>query len=78
VVGNYAYVADYDRGLHIVDVSNQMHPAEAGFYDTPGWSYGVTVAGNYVYIADGDDGLVILRFCLSRLYLPLVMCNYPR
>ncbi len=61
VVGNYAYVADYDRGLRIINVSNPAAPTEVGFYDTPGYAYGVAVAGNYAYVADWDSGLRIIN-----------------
>jgi len=36
VSGAYAYVADYDGGLRIISVSDPAHPAEVGYYDTPG------------------------------------------
>ncbi len=35
VVGNYAYVADGNAGLRIIDVSLPSAPIEVGFYDTP-------------------------------------------
>jgi hypothetical protein len=76
--GDYAYVG---VGLHLV-ILNVFSPAHLLLIGEteilPNAVLGVAVAGNYAYVADGDDGLVILRFCLSRLYLPLVMCNYPR
>ena len=61
VAGNYAYVADYDAGLRIINVSDPAAPTEAGFYDTPGSARGVAVAGNYAYIADGGGGLRIIN-----------------
>ena len=36
VAGNYAYVADNDRGLRVINVANPAAPGEIGFYDTPG------------------------------------------
>jgi hypothetical protein len=75
VAGNYAYVADDDSGLRIVDVSNPAAPSEAGFYDTPGYAWGVAVAGNTAYVADSDGGLVILRFTPYQVNLPLVVRN---
>jgi len=50
VAGSYAYVADYDGGLRVVDVSTPSNPMEVGFYDTPGDAYGVAVAGDYAYV----------------------------
>ena len=41
------------RGLRIINVANPAAPDEVGFYDTPGYAYGVAVAGSYAYVADG-------------------------
>jgi hypothetical protein len=60
VVGNYAYIADYESGLRIIDISNPATPLEVGFYDTPGRAYNVAVAGHYAYIADDTGGLRII------------------
>jgi hypothetical protein len=40
-------------GLRVIDVSNPSNPREVGFFDTPGYAYGVYVSGNYAYVADG-------------------------
>jgi len=42
--GGYAYVADYDEGLVVVDVSDPTNPARAGSYDTSGYAWDVAVA----------------------------------
>ena len=41
VSGNYAYVADWDAGLHVIDVSNPARPMRVGGYDTSGIAEGV-------------------------------------
>jgi hypothetical protein len=61
--------------LRIIDVSVPSAPVEAGFYDSPGYAYGVAVTGSYAYVADGDDGLVILAFTPFMIHLPLVQRN---
>jgi hypothetical protein len=61
VVGNYAYVADYDSGLYIINVSDPACPSGVGFYDTSGSAWGVAVAGTYAYVADGSSGLRIIN-----------------
>jgi len=58
--GAYAYVADGESGLYIVDVSDPAHPCEAAFYDTPGNTQGVAVSAHYAYIADMAAGLRIV------------------
>jgi hypothetical protein len=60
VVGNYAYVADYSKGLQIIDISNPTTPTLKGNYDTSGYAFGVQVVGNYAYVADYNSGLQII------------------
>jgi len=61
IVGNYAYVADYDGGLRIIDISNPTSPNEVGYYDDNDRTYDVYVSGNYAYIANYDYGLRIIN-----------------
>ena len=60
VVGNYAYVADNDFGLAIIDVSDPTSPGNPVYMNTSGIAYDVTVVGNYAYLAVGDFGLAII------------------
>ena len=60
VSGNYAYVADYKRGLVIVDISNPAAPILAGTYETTYNASHVAVSGNYAYVVEGKRGLVIV------------------
>jgi hypothetical protein len=60
VSGNYAYVADWDAGLRVIDVSNPSNPREVGYFVTPGLAWGVYVSGNYAYVADGGAGLRVI------------------
>ncbi|MBD2289535.1 DUF4347 domain-containing protein [Microcystis wesenbergii FACHB-1317] len=73
VVGNYAYVADGDSGLQIIDISNPTNPTLKGNYDT-GWAYGVQIVGNYAYIADTYTGLQIID--ISNPTNPTFKGNY--
>ncbi len=34
--GDYAYVADRDAGLRVIDISTPTNPFEAGYFDTGG------------------------------------------
>ena len=61
VSGDYAYVADGESGLRIVNVANPAAPFEVGFYDTSGWAEGVAVVGDYAYVADAESGLRIVN-----------------
>ncbi|MBI2928185.1 MAG: hypothetical protein HYY24_21155 [Verrucomicrobia bacterium] len=60
MTGNYAYVADRDAGLQVVDVSNPAKPQRVGGYDTSSWASGVAVAGNYAYVADSLAGQQVI------------------
>ena len=60
VAGGYAYVADYENGLVVVDVSDPANPTRVGGYDTSGSAQGVAVSGGYAYVADGGSGLVVV------------------
>ncbi|MCB0295853.1 MAG: hypothetical protein KDG51_11580, partial [Calditrichaeota bacterium] len=40
--------------------SNPASPTEAGFFDTPGTTFGVALAGSHAYLADGPGGLRII------------------
>jgi len=58
--GNYAYVADYDRGLQVIDVRNPTNCVRVGGYDTRGLAFGVAVVADRIYVADGTAGLLVL------------------
>jgi len=61
IVGTLAYVADYDVGLRVLDVSNPAIPVEVGLCGTPGHARAVDVIGPLAYVADsGDGGLRII------------------
>ncbi|HOH54334.1 MAG TPA: fibronectin type III domain-containing protein, partial [Fervidobacterium sp.] len=58
--GNYAYVANGESGITIVDITYPEFSAKVGSYDTPGFAYSVYVKDNIAYVADGEKGLVII------------------
>ena len=60
--GAYVYLAAWEQGLRVVDVSDPTSPYEVGYYDTPGIASHVFVSGSYIYVVAGDEGLLILRF----------------
>lgn len=72
VVDGYAYVADGEAGLTIIDVSNPADPFRVGSLggrsdsfgiaslDTDGFAAGVAVANGVAYVADGTNGLVVV------------------
>ncbi|MFN9177146.1 MAG: DUF4347 domain-containing protein, partial [Dolichospermum sp.] len=74
VVGNYAYVADSDSGLQIIDISNPSTPTLKGNYNTSGAAFGVQVVSNYAYVADVYSGLQMID--ISNPTTPTLKGNY--
>jgi len=62
VSGAYVYLAAWEEGLRVVDVSDPTSPYEVAYYDTSGTASDVFVYGPYIYVADWDGGFLILRF----------------
>ncbi|MCX6640407.1 MAG: hypothetical protein NTW14_08010 [bacterium] len=60
ISGNYAYAADYNYGLRVINVSNPASPWEEGNCTLPGNAYKLVVCGDRVYIADFVLGLRII------------------
>ena len=60
----YAYLADGDGGLRIIDVSNPIAPVMAGSYDTV-WTDNVAVGSNAIFMDDADGNLLIVRSTLG-------------
>jgi hypothetical protein len=52
ISGNYAYMANDEWGLSVVDVSNPANPFLTGYCNTGGYSYAVDVSGDYAYMAN--------------------------
>lgn len=56
-----AFIAETDRGLEIIDISDMDHIKTIGRYQTSGCATGVCVYGDYVYVADGYSLTVLKR-----------------
>ena len=61
VRAEYAYLADSDEGLQIIDIATPSAPSLVGSLDTDEESLGVAVAGDYAYVADWSAGLKIIN-----------------
>ena len=55
------YLADYNKGLIIVDLMDISNPRVIGRYFDGGHSYDVVVVGDIGYVADREDGLEIIK-----------------
>ena len=60
VSGDYAYVADGERGLRVIDITTPGDPLEIGSYDTSGYAESVEMLGRVAMVADGSGGVVLV------------------
>ena len=60
VSGSYAYVADWVRGLRVIDVSTPASPIEVGFVDTPGSAVAWPSPAATPTSRTGDAGLRVI------------------
>lgn len=74
--GNTAYVANYEAGLQILDVTDRDNPFVTGSLDTEGLAFDITISddGNRVYLADEQQGLQI--FDVSDRTNPILLGNF--
>ncbi len=62
VKGDYLYVSEPNRGIHVIDVRDPAHPAARAFFRVPG-NLDVAVKGSALYADSFTDLLV---FCLAQ------------
>ncbi|WP_395835050.1 LVIVD repeat-containing protein [Archangium violaceum] len=73
LVGKKLYIAWYQEGVRVLDVSNPTKPTQVAYYNTYrdseadtgdyfSWTFGIRVPGDgFIYAADSLRGLLILR-----------------
>ncbi|TSA25587.1 hypothetical protein D4R71_05065 [bacterium] len=59
-LGNYAYLANGEKGLEIIDISDVNSPLPVANCPTDGFAYSVYARDNYVYLADKEEGLFVI------------------
>ncbi len=77
VVGERAYVAAFESGLRVIDVSNPALPVELGALGTPGVAVAVEVVGELAYVADGFSGLRVIDVSDPALPVELGALDTP-
>jgi hypothetical protein len=65
IVGNYAFLADANGGLKVVDISVPAACHVVATYVTP-YAYGVWADSDHVFICDRDYGLLIFTNLISQ------------
>jgi hypothetical protein len=73
--GPYAYLANSQGGLHIVDVSNPHEPWPAGVFDPHGVAVALAKHGQFVYVAASDSGLAV--FDVTDPAVPRLVAMVP-
>jgi hypothetical protein len=61
VSGNYAYLADGESGLRVIDVSDPANPFQVAIVGQGGWYNSVAVSGNYAYVLSYSTYLQIYQ-----------------
>ena len=77
VSGTFAYVADHDAGLQVIDISNPANPQRVGGNSAFGDARDLVVAGTNVFVAAGQAGLVILDLFRPSVRLEPVSPQQP-
>ena len=60
VFEDYAYIADGDGGLRVIDISTPGRAVEVGSYPTGGYAESVEMLGRVAIVANGSGGVVLV------------------
>ena len=61
LTGFYAYAADGEKGLRIINLEDPKDPSIVKNFPSIGEIYGITIQNNLAYLASGNKGLEILN-----------------
>lgn len=75
VLGDYAYVADWDNGLIILDISNSSGIHSVGHCSDIGCTYSITLVDTLVYIGSFDASLKVIN--VADPSHPFVIGEFP-
>ncbi|MEE9553519.1 MAG: hypothetical protein V3W18_04405 [candidate division Zixibacteria bacterium] len=74
VQGDYAYVSEWDLGLHIVDLTDRSNPTLVTTYQSQNNVTSAYVRDGYAYLSTGESGLEIVD--VSNPANPLFVTSY--
>lgn len=60
ITGSFAYLANRDGGMHIVNIADPTNPQLVGTHSAIDNAWDVFVAGKYAYVADRYSGLAVI------------------
>lgn len=69
VKGNLTYQANYNYGLHILDVSDPLNPVEVGMFDTSPYRTGAGFGGAWSTYPFFDSGTIIVTSMQEGLFM---------
>ncbi len=73
----FAYVADDDSGLYIVNILDPSNPSIVGKYSINSRAWDVYVRGDYAYIASGQPPLELQIVNISNPSNPTLVSSFP-
>jgi hypothetical protein len=73
----YAYVANGDQGVMVLDVSDVHNISAVGEIDTPGTATSLALDEQYLYVADGDAGVRMIEVTLPENPVEVATYNTP-
>ena len=78
IMNSYAYVADGEGGLRVLDVRDPAAPTEVGHFATTGRATGVAVRGSLAYVYDYVDheGMTLCVVDVSNPAAPVGVATY--
>jgi hypothetical protein len=59
-IREYAYMADGNSGLAVIDISDPTNPGTPVYEDTTGNARDIYISGDYAYVADDTSGLAVI------------------
>jgi len=74
---DYVFVADWDRGLRIIDVLDPTAPGEVGFLDVPKVIEVMIARKPYGFMVDGRNGMWVLDLADPRSPVPISFYQTP-
>ncbi len=58
--GLYAYVADGENGLVLINCDDPANPFITSTYPMDGYAHDIHIYGHWAFVADGEEGLIIV------------------
>jgi hypothetical protein len=75
VIGNYIFVNDIDKGIHVIDNTDPVHPKQVAFLNIPG-NLGMVVKGNTLLADKYNDLLAIDISDIKNVKISSIVDNF--